>query len=287
MLLAESVETHAPPRKRRAQTRRWFHRRTLVLGLAILGVLVFIAAAAPLLTPYNPTVQELSNALKPPSLAHLLGTDPYGRDVWARLLYAGRIDISVAVLAVLTPFLIGTGLGLLMGYYGGWIDLVVGGLIDLVMAFPFYVLIIALVFVLGAGLQGVFVAVALIGWVSYARIIRGEVLSARDREYVLAARASGFGDARIVLRHVLPNVVTQAVVFAMSDIVVVMVGIVTLGYLGLGVPAPTPDWGSMIFDGQTYITSDWLIATVPGLAVVVTGLALSLIGDGLADVLRT
>jgi peptide/nickel transport system permease protein len=158
--------------------------------------------------------------------------------------------------------------------------------VDVVVAFPFYVLIIAMVFALGPGVRSIYIAITLIGWVSYARIIRGEILVAKRQEYVLAAQAAGFSDARIVVRHILPNVITQAIVFAMSDIVLDILAIVTLGYLGLGVPPPTADWGSMIFDGQTFLTTNWWLSTIPGLAVVVTGLGLSLIGDGLADLLR-
>lgn len=282
MSLTMRVVGSAPPRG----TRRWYHTPALVFGLSLLLTILFAAAVGPIVVGIDPTSQDLLNTLQGPSAAHWLGTDQYGRDVLARLLAAGRIDVALGVLAVVTPFGTGTTVGLLAGYYGGWIDLVVSALVDLVMAFPFYVLIISLVFVLGAGVQGILVAVALVGWVSYARIVRGEVLVARRQEYVLAAKAAGFSDARIMGRHILPNVVTQALVFGTSDIVVVIVGIVTLGYLGLGIPAPTPDWGAMIFDGQTFITVNWQLSAVPGLAVVLTGLALSLLGDGLADALR-
>jgi peptide/nickel transport system permease protein len=270
----------------RASRAKWQQRPALTLGFALLLSIVLGAAIGPILVGVDPTQQNLLNTLQPPSGAHWVGTDQYGRDVLARLLAAARIDVALGFGAIVIPFTTGTVVGLLAGYYGGWLDLLVSALIDLVMAFPFYVLIISLVFVLGAGVQGIFVAVALIGWVSYARIVRGEVLAARRQEYVLAARAAGFSDARIIGRHILPNVITQAVVFATSDIVVVLVGIVTLGYLGLGIPAPTPDWGSMIFDGQSFITTNWQLSTIPGFAVVLTGLALSLIGDGLADALR-
>lgn len=265
---------------------RWRQRPALALGLTLLVSIILAAAIGPILVGVDPTQQNLLNTLQLPSSAHWLGTDQYGRDVLARLLAAGRIDVALGFGAIIIPFTTGTIVGLLAGYYGGWLDLLVSALVDLVMAFPFYVLIISLVFVLGAGVQGILVAVALIGWVSYARIVRGEVLAAKRQEYVLAARAAGFSNARIIGRHILPNVVTQAVVFATSDIVVVIVGIVTLGYLGLGIPAPTPDWGSMIFDGQSFITTNWQLSTIPGFAVVLTGLALSLIGDGLADALR-
>ncbi len=270
----------------RGRSRPWYRRPTLTIGCSILFVIAFLAIAAPLISPYDPTAQQLTAVLQGPSTAHLLGTDEYGRDVWTRLLYAGRVDLAVGVLAVVTPFIFGTAVGLVAGYYGKALDVIVNGIIDIVQAFPFYVLVIALVFVLGAGIQGVFLAVAAVGWVSYARIIRGGVLVAKREEYILAARAAGFSSARIMFRHLLPNVITQAIIFAMSDIVVVIVGVVTLGYLGLGVPPPTPDWGSMIFDGQTFITTNWLLPTIPGIAVVITGLGLSLVGDGLADAAR-
>ena len=159
-------------------------------------------------------------------------------------------------------------------------------LVSIVVAFPFYVLIIALVFALGPGTRNIYIAITIVGWVSYTRIVRGEVLVAKRQEYVLAARAGGLSSFRILRRHLLPNVITQAVVFAMSDIVLVILAIVTLGYLGLGVQPPTPDWGRMIADGQGFLTTNWQLSTVPGIAVVITALGLSLLADGLADLLR-
>lgn len=208
-----------------------------------------------------------------------------GRDVWARLLYGGRIDLAIGLGAVLTPFVLGTLLGSLAGYYGGRVDFAVSGAADMVQAFPYYVLIIALVFVLGAGITSIFVAMALVAWVSYARIVRGEVISIKEREFVQAARAAGLSDARILLRHILPNAITQAVVYSMSDIVVIIVGVVTLSYLGLGVPPPTP-WGAMIAAGQTFVVSHWWLSTIPGIAVIVVGLGFSLVGDGIAELLK-
>jgi peptide/nickel transport system permease protein len=261
-------------------------RKSLLLGAAILFSIVGLAAAAPLLSAYDPTRQDLLNPLLAPSAEHWLGTDQLGRDVWTRLLFGARVDLEVGFVAVLFPFLIGTFLGCLTGYYGGWLEAVVMRMVDVVVAFPFYVLVIALVFVLGPGASSIYIAITLVGWVSYARIIRGEVLVAKQQEYVLAARSGGLSDVRIIGRHILPNVITQAIVFAMSDIVLAILAIVTLGYLGLGIPPPTPDWGSMIFDGQNFITTDWMLSTIPSLAVVATGLGLSLLGDGLADLLR-
>jgi peptide/nickel transport system permease protein len=265
---------------------RWYRTPTFVAGLAILGTLVAAAVLAPLITHYDPIQQDLNNNLLGPSSEHWLGTDQLGRDVFSRLIYGARIDLQVGFLAVFFPFCLGTTLGSLAGYYGRWIDTIVMRLVDVVVAFPFYVLIIALVFVLGHGVNSIYIAITMVGWVSYARIIRGEILVAKRQDYVLAARAAGFSDLRIIARHILPNVITQAIVFAMSDIVLSILAIVTLGYLGLGVPPPTPDWGAMIFDGQTFITTRWEMSTIPGVAVVITGLGLSLLGDGLADLLR-
>ncbi len=158
-------------------------------------------------------------------------------------------------------------------------------LVDVVVAFPFIVLVIALVFVLGPGQSSIIIAITCVGWVSYTRIVRAEVLVHKRHEYVLAARAAGLSDARIMVRHLLPNVITQAIVFSMSDIVLSMLAIVTLSYLGAGIPPPTADWGSMIADGEALITTQWQIATFPGFAILLTGFGLSLLGDGLADLL--
>jgi peptide/nickel transport system permease protein len=253
---------------------------TLVSGLVLLGLLVLTALCAPLITSWDPIAQDLTKSLQPPGHGHLLGTDQLGRDVFARLLYGARVDLRVGALAVLFPFLIGATLGLVAGWRGGWFDAILMRVVDMVVAFPFFVLVIALVFALGPGTTSIYVAITLVGWVAYARIVRGEVLVAKEQEYALAARASGLPTYRILLRHLVPNVVLQAFVFSMSDVVLSILAIVTLGYLGLGVPQPTPDWGSMIQEGQAFILTKWYLAAVPGLAVVVTGLALALIADG-------
>ncbi len=260
--------------------------RSLVIGVSLLAVISSVAALAPWITPYDPIGLDLESTLLPPSSDHLLGTDHLGRDVWTRLIYAARIDLLIGVGAVITPFITGTLLGAVAGYYGGKVDLVVSAATDMLMAFPYYVLIIALVFSLGPGVPSIFIAMAIVAWVSYARIVRGEVLSARGQEYVLAAKTLGYRDFRIIVRHILPNVITQPITYAMSDIVVIIVGVVTLSYLGLGVPPPTADWGSMIASGQTFLTTNWQLSTIPGAAVVIVGLTFSLIGDGLTHRLR-
>lgn len=270
----------------RSRGRRWFHNRTLVVGLVIVAVIILAAVFAPLLTSYDPVTQDLTDTLAKPGHGHLLGTDQLGRDVWSRLLYGARTDLRVGFLAVLFPFVLGTFLGCLAGYFGGWFDTIIMRLVDIVVAFPFYVLIIALVFVLGPGARSIYIAITLVGWVSYTRLVRGELLVAKRQEYVMAARSGGLPSWRIIGVHLIPNVISQAIVYAMSDIVMDILAIVTLGYLGLGIPAPTPDWGAMISDGQQFVTTNWQLSTIPGIALVLTGLGLSLVGDGLADVLR-
>jgi peptide/nickel transport system permease protein len=279
--IAPALEPQAMRRRR-----RWTRSPSLLGGLFVIGSIVVVAAAAPLLTSYDPSAQDTSHVLEGPSAAHLLGTDDLGRDVWSQLIYGARIDLRTAFLAVLFPFVIGTILGLLAGYYGGIVDSLVSWATNVVFAFPFYVLIIALVFALGAGARSIYIAITIVGWVSYARIVRAQVLVAKQQEYVQAARVAGLPTRRILLRHLLPNVITQAIVFSMSDIVLDILAIVALGYLGLGIQPPTPDWGRMIADGQQFLTTNWQLATVPGLAVVITGIGLALVADGLADVLR-
>ena len=284
-LLVSAVETVAsePTLPRR---HRLFRSRTLMAGIVILGVILALAVFAPFLTRYNPTQQDLTHILQGPSAQHPLGTDELGRDVWSRLLYGARTDLTVAFIAVLFPFCIGTIVGAIAGYVGGWTDTVIMRLVEIVVAFPFYVLVIALVFAMGPGTRSIYIAITIVSWVSYARIVRAETFVAKNQEYVLAARIGGLSHARILGRHILPNVITQSIVFAMSDIVLDILAIVTLGYLGLGVPPPTPDWGNMIASGQGFLTTHWQLSTIPGVAVVITGLGLALLGDGLAEVLR-
>jgi len=259
---------------------------TLIIGAAISLTLVLVALLAPLISPYSPDHQDLYNILSGFSSKHLFGTDELGRDELSRLIWATRTDLRVGFLAVIFPFCFGSVVGTLAGYRGGWLDTVVMRAVDVLIAFPFYVLVIALIFVVGTGTTGIYVAFAVVDWVVYARAVRSTTLVVRESDYVAAARTGGLPDSRILLRHVLPNTITQAVVYLTNDVVLVIVAVVTLGYLGLGVQPPTPDWGTMISDGQEFLTTYWALSTLPGIAVLVTGLGLSLLGDGLADVLR-
>jgi peptide/nickel transport system permease protein len=283
---AVATATRAMRRPARSRSlKAWYRNGTLIAGLVIVGLLVLLAVLAPLLTPYDPIKQDLQNSLLSPSADHWLGTDKYGRDVLTRLLYGARVDLRVGFLAVLIPFVVGSVLGALAGYFGGWFDTIVMRVVDVFFAFPFYVLVIVLVFVFGSGEKSIYLAIAAVSWVAYAKIMRGELLVAKKQDWVTAARLGGMSHARILLKHIAPNVLSQALIYAMSDIVMDIMAIVTLGYLGLGIAPPTPEWGSMILDGQEFITTQWQQATIPGLAVVVTSLGLSFLGDGLSDLL--
>lgn len=265
--------------------RPWYQNGSLVAGLIIVGIMLLLAILAPVISPYNPLHQNLDQALQGPSGTHWLGTDKLGRDVFSRLLYGARVDLKIGFLAVLIPFVVGSFLGAIAGYFGGWVDIIVMRVVDVFYAFPLYLLVIALVFVLGSGERSIYLAIALVSWVSYCKIVRGEVIVARRQDYVQAARLGGLNNLRVLGRHVGPNVISQAITYAMSDIIMDIMVIVTLGYLGLGITPPTAEWGSMIADAQEFITTLWWMAVLPGVAVVITGLGLSLIGDGLSDVL--
>ena len=256
------------------------------IGVAGIIVIVLMAVFAPLLTPYSPTENDVAAALQPPSWAHPFGTDQLGRDVYTRVLFAARVDLQIGFFGVTIPLIIGTTAGLFAGYYGRWLDTIIGRLIDIFTAFPFLILVIAIVAMLGPGLRNIYIAITIVSWVAYARIIRGETLSAKRREYVLASRALGYSGPRIMFRHLLPNVIAAAFVFAMSDFVLDIVAGASLGFFGLGVQPPQPEWGVMIADGQNFVTTATWLVFFPGLAIVVVGFFFSLLGDGLADYIR-
>jgi peptide/nickel transport system permease protein len=185
--------------------------------------------------------------------------------------------------AVVVPLIAGSVIGLFAGYFGGWFNILMMRLVDVMISFPFMVLIIAIISILGPGLMNMYIAIFLVGWTSYARIVRGEVLVVKQQEYILAARSIGYGHGRIIFRHILPNVISPAIVFAMSDVVLCILTGASLSFLGLGVQPPAAEWGAMISEGRSYIINAWWISTLPGLAIIVTGLGFSLLGDGLAE----
>jgi peptide/nickel transport system permease protein len=255
----------------------------LRLGAAIVIGWALVAIFAPWIAPYDPIAHNLPEKLQPPNLLHLLGTDNFGRDILSRVIYGARIDLQMGILGVLFPFIIGTTLGSIAGYAGGWVDTLLMRVVDVVLAFPFLVLMLAIIAILGPGLTSFYIALALVGWVSYARLVRAQVLVLKTSDFVMAARSLGFGPLRILFRHILPNCIAGSIVFSMSDVVLVVLSGSSISYLGLGVQPPTAEWGVMISEGQNFITTAWWITTFPGLAIVLMAFGFSLLADGLAE----
>jgi peptide/nickel transport system permease protein len=268
-----------------AAPRRGLHG-SLAAGAAMLGLLLAAAGLVPLLSPYDPLSHDFDALLQPPSVAHPFGTDNFGRDVLTRILHGAVIDLRIGVLAVIFPFAFGSLLGAAAGYLGGFLDTLVMRAVDVITAVPFLVLVIAVVAFLGPGEVNIFIAIGGVGWVTYARLVRGEVLREKSLEYVAAGRALGYGRWRLLLGHVLPNAVAPAVVFLASDVVLIVLTTASLGFLGLGVRPPAPEWGMMISEGREFLASGWWVATMPGFACMYTGLAFILLGDGISDLLR-
>ena len=254
----------------------------LKIGCTILTLITAAAVFAPWLTPYDPFLQDYGRLFQPPSLAHPFGTDQLGRDVFTRVLYGARIDLEIGFITTYVPMIYGVALGALAGYRGGWLDIVTMRVIDLAIAFPFLVLIILILSILGPGLQNVYIAVLIVGWTMYARLARAEMLVERNKPYILAARVLGYSEARIVFRHALPNILASSIVFSMVDFVLNILLVSGLSFLGLGAQPPSPEWGAIIAEGRDYILQAWWISTLPGLVIVLTGVGLALTGDGLA-----
>jgi peptide/nickel transport system permease protein len=280
MTLAAAVE----PIARRRRARRI--PATLIGGLVILGCSLVLAMAPHLFAPYDPLAFDYKAILKGPTLAHPFGTDSFGRDVLSRVISAYRIDLQIAVFATISPFVVGTLVGAVIGYYGGIAEAVFGRVVDAVITFPFLVLVIAIVAVLGPGLRNMYVAVGVVDWVFYARLVAAEVAVQRRLDYANAGRVMGYGPGRIIFRHLLPNAITPAIVYWMTDMALAILLGSSLGYLGLGAQPPAAEWGVLIADGKNFMSTAWWIAIFPGFAIVLTGLGFSLLGDGMADVLR-
>lgn len=262
------------------------HAPTLLIGLVMMGILVGLAVLAPVICPYDPLEQNLVEFLQKPGAKHWFGTDQLGRDLFTRTLYAARTDLWIMVTAEIAPFFIGIFLGMAAGYFGGVIEWLIGLATDTFIAFPFYLLVIVIAFASGAGSHGIFITYLLVGWLIYCKVARGQSATLKNSEWIAAAKILGYSDIRILFCELLPNIIPQAIVLLMTDMVGLLVIIVTLGYLGIGIAPPTPDWGTMISEGQTFMTTAWWLSVLPGMFVVYTGVALSFIGDGLADRFR-
>ena len=263
------------------------------ITLATLVVLAMVAAgvSAPAVAPLDPVEQNVIDRLAPPffmdggTREHLLGTDHLGRDVLSRLIYGARIALIVGVTTVAVSGLVGLGIGLVAGYFGGWADTALMRLLDIQLSMPFMLLALTIIGILGPSLRNIVIVLALTGWVVYARIVRAEILSLRTREFVVACRSLGGSNARIIVKHLLPNVRSSVLVVSTIEVARMMLLESALSFLGLGVRPPTPSWGAMLADGRIYLASAWWLPTFPGLAISVTVLAVNTVGDGLRDYL--
>lgn len=268
-----------------------FRRRGSAVGLLIIAVVIGTAIAAPAIAPSAPNEGDILKRLKAPWLfspdrqGGILGTDQLGRDLFSRVIYGSRVSLYVSSLSVVFAACLGSVLGLMSGYVGGHIESLIMRMTDIQMAFPFILLALAIIAILGPGLWNMIIVFAVTGWIVYARTIRGSVLSIREKEFIEAAQAVGCSHARIILRHVLPNVVSPLIVISSFEMARIMIAEASLSFLGLGVPPSIPSWGGMLADGREYIQSAWWIGTFPGLALMVTVLGVNFIGDGLRDAL--
>ncbi|MBK9125779.1 MAG: ABC transporter permease [Chloroflexi bacterium] len=279
----------APPNSWRTSVRRLLRRlsrsRSVIIGAILLTIITVLCVLAPVLSSYNPTLMAASERLKPPSEVHLFGTDDFGRDIFTRVLYGGQLSLQVGLISVAIACTIGTFLGIIAGYLGGWVDALIMRAMDVLLAFPGILLALAIVAVLGRSLTNVMIAVGISAIPLFTRIVRGSTLTIKQLEYVTAARALGASPTRIMRSHVLPNVVTPVIVVATNSIAGAIIAGAALSFLGLGAQSPTPEWGLMLSEGRVYLRSASWLTQFPGLAIMLTVLAINLLGDGLRDVL--
>ncbi len=257
----------------------------MVVGLALFAGVLLMAAFAPLIAPYDPIAINVRERLAAPSAAHLFGTDDFGRDIFSRVVWGSRLAVRLGTLSVLVSLVGGIALGLVAGYYRGWVDQLISRFFDLLFAFPSLLFAIAIVAILGPSLDNLVVGLGLFGWAGYGRLVRGSVLSARHREYVEAARAVGARASRIMTRHILPNVVAPVIILSATRFGGALLAGSGLSFVGLGVPIPQPEWGAIMATGRDYIASAWWIMFCPGALIFVAVLGVNLLGDGLRDIL--
>lgn len=269
----------------REATGRLLRNRSAVIGGSVLLAVIAAALLAPLISPYDPIKASQRTSLEAPSLAHPMGTDRFGRDVLSRVLWGGRLTLPVGFVSVLIGALAGVALGLVAGYYAGPLDAAIMRFVDLLQAFPGILLALAIVAVLGGSLLNLMIAVGISSIPAYVRITRGTVLSVKEREFVLAARALGLRDGGMMLGHILPNVLAPLIVLATLGVASAIITSSALSFLGLGIKPPAPEWGNLLAEGREFLQYAWWVAFFPGLAIMLTVLAINLLGDGLRDAL--
>ncbi|RJQ61164.1 MAG: ABC transporter permease [Desulfobacteraceae bacterium] len=281
----------ARPSRLKLTLRKMWHLRLGTVGALFLLCLVFTAFFCSAFAPHEPYKQNIMMRLKPPAwmaggqTAHLLGTDHLGRDLLTRILYGSRISLTVGVSAVILQVIIGVALGLMAGYYGGKVDSVISFMVNCMMGFPFILLAMSLVAVLGPSLQNIIIALGVTGWTVFTRVTRIETMKQREQEYVLAATSLAFSARRILLRHVLPNLMPSIIVLATVEVARAIIRESLLSFLGLGIRPPTPSWGAMLAEGRDYMLMQWWLAAFPGMAIFISALGINLLGDALRDVM--
>jgi peptide/nickel transport system permease protein len=269
----------------RPMVRALFKNGRVLLGSIILLCVVVSAIGAPFLTPHDPNRQDIQNRLAQPSLRHLLGTDQYGRDILSRIIYGARISLLVGILSVLIGILVGVPLGLLAGYFGKWPDLVICKIIDILMSFPMLLLAMAIVAILGTSLVNTILAIGIASVPRFARLTRGEVLALKNREFIEAVRAIGANPFRIILYHLMPNIISPIIIMGTLYTATAIITEANLSFLGLGTQPPTATWGGMISDGRPFLRSSPWVSTIPGIAIALSVLSFNIFGDGLRDAL--
>lgn len=279
-MASQGVAASTPRPRRRI---RW----NIVIGLFIVLATLLLSILAPYLPLPGPNEVDYHARLAPPSFSHFFGTDNLGRDMFSRVVYGAQIDLAVGFVTVAASMVIGILLGLIAASFGGIIETIIMRVVDALLAFPFIVLVLAIVAVIGPGLTGVIIGMIGVGWTVYARITFSEMRALRERQFMLAAQTLGYKRSRILLRHALPNVLRPNIAFSISDVILNILGLAGLSYLGAAVKPPTPEWGALISAGQAFLQTGWWISTLPGVAIVIVGIGFSLLGEGVADALGT
>lgn len=278
--------TRASGSTRRRSLRAFMANKLAVAGVVVILLFVLAALFAPYVAPFDPYELDLMHTFAPPGTGgHLLGTDNFGRDILSRLIFGSRISLAIGIIVVLIAAVVGTALGLVSGYFGGWIDMVVMRLVEVFYAFPFLVLVIAVIAVFGPSIFNVMWVLGLVSWPLYARLVRAQVLTLRDREFIESARATGTRGAGILVKHVLPNALTPVIVTATFGIPQAILASAALGFLGLGVQPPTPEWGAMVSEGKDFILRAPFLITWPGIFIMLVVMSFNFVGDGLRDAL--
>lgn len=265
--------------------KRFRRNRLALAGAGVVGLLFILSFLAPLITPYDPSHLDAWHVLLPPSAQHWFGTDELGRDVYTRVIYGARVSLKVGFVAVGIAVFIGTVVGLVAGFYGGWLDSLLMRLVDIMLCFPTFFLILAVIAMLEPSIWYIMIIIGLTGWMGVARLVRAEVLTLREREFVLAARTLGASDFRIIVHHILPNAMSPVLVAATLGVAGAILTESALSFLGIGVQPPTPSWGNILTAGKDYIEFAWWLSLFPGLAILITVLAYNLLGEGLRDAL--